>query len=75
MTHSSMESPVSFDGGEMRVGMYDEELKRFNWSLLALEILLFLIGIWNLSSATGVQDKSLGLYKTQASLVWNRNVL
>jgi rod shape determining protein RodA len=61
-----MESPVSFDGGEMRVGIYEEELKRFNWSLIALEILLFLIGIWNLMSATGVQDKSLGLYKNQA---------
>lgn len=65
MTHSSMESPVSFDGGEMRVGMYEEELKQFNWSLIALGIVLFGIGIWNLISATGVQDKSLGLYKNQ----------
>jgi rod shape determining protein RodA len=66
MTHSSIESPVTFDGGEMRVGMYDEELKRFDWSLIAIEILLFAVGIWNLISATGVQDKSLGLYKSQA---------
>jgi rod shape determining protein RodA len=66
MTHSSIESPVSFDGGEMRVGMYDEELKKFNWSLIAVEVLLFGVGIWNLISATGVQDKSLGLYKSQA---------
>src|SRR3954453_19109799 len=66
MTHSSMESPASIDSGEMRVGMYEEELKKFNWSLIAIEILLFLIGIWNLVSATGVQDKSLGLYKNQA---------
>lgn len=66
MTHSSIESPVSFDGGEMRFGMYDEELRKFNWSLLALEIVLFGIGIWNLTSAASVQDKSLGLYKTQA---------
>jgi rod shape determining protein RodA len=66
MTHSSMESPVSFDQGEMRVGMYEEELKKFDWSLLALEVLLFGVGIWNLISATGVADKSLGLYKSQA---------
>src|SRR6185312_7250447 len=66
MTHTSMESPVNFDGGEMRVGMYEEELKKFNWSLIALEIVLFGIGLWNLISATGVADKSLGLYKNQA---------
>lgn len=66
MTHSSMETPTSFETEEMRIGMYEEELKQFNWSLIAIEIILFLIGIWNLSSATGVQDKSLGLYKNQA---------
>ncbi len=66
MTHSSIESPVHYNDGEMRAGMYEEELKKFNWSLIALEILLFGIGIWNLMSATGVQDKSLGLYKNQA---------
>jgi rod shape determining protein RodA len=66
MTHSSIESPVSFDGGEMRVGMYEEELKKFNWSLIAVEVFLFGVGLWNLSSATGVADKSLGLYKSQA---------
>jgi rod shape determining protein RodA len=68
MTHSWMESPASIDEGTMRVGMYDEEFKKFNWNLLILEILLFAIGIWNLISATGVEDKSLGLYKTQ--LLW-----
>lgn len=68
MTHSSIETPTSFDQGEMRVGLYDEELKKFNWSLIALEAMLFGIGIWNLMSATGVQDKSLGLYKSQ--LLW-----
>ena len=66
MTHSSMESPTIPDHGEIRMGMYEEELKRFNWSLIALEVVLFGIGLWNLVSATGVQDKSLGLYKTQA---------
>ena len=66
MTHSSMESPMIIEGSEMHTGMYEEELKKFNWSLIALEIILFGIGIWNLSSATGVQDKALGLYKSQA---------
>ena len=66
MNHSSIESQSGFESEEMRIGMYEEELKQFNWSLIAVEIVLFLIGIWNLSSATGVQDKSLGLYKNQA---------
>jgi rod shape determining protein RodA len=66
VTHSWMESQApSLDEGTMRVGMYEEELKKFNWNMLILEFLLFGIGIWNLVSATGVQDKSLGLYKQQ----------
>ncbi|MGK5083349.1 rod shape-determining protein RodA [Bdellovibrionota bacterium FG-1] len=65
MTHSWTETPISLDEGSMRVGMYEEELKKFNGNMLILEFLLFGIGIWNLISATGVQDKSLGLYKTQ----------
>jgi rod shape determining protein RodA len=63
-----MESPEIPDESTMRVGMYEEEFKKFNWNLLILEFLLFAIGIWNLISATGVEDKSLGLYKTQ--LLW-----
>ncbi len=51
-----------------RFGLYEEELKKFDWNLLILEIVLFGVGIWNLISATGVQDKSLGLYKSQ--LLW-----
>src|SRR5206468_3703622 len=66
MTHTSIESPIDYNDGESRTGMYEEELKKFNWNLLLLEVILFGIGIWNLISATGVQDKSLGLYKTQA---------
>lgn len=68
MTHSWMESPAPTDESQMRVGMYDEELKKFNWTLLILEVVLFGVGIWNLTSATGVQDKSLGLYRNQ--LLW-----
>jgi rod shape determining protein RodA len=60
-----MESPMPMEEGTLRTGMYEEELKKFNFNLLILEVVLFGIGIWNLASATGVQDKSLGLYKTQ----------
>jgi rod shape determining protein RodA len=54
--------------GSLRVGMYEEELRRFDWNMLILEIILVGVGIWNLISATGVADKSHGLYKTQ--LLW-----
>ena len=63
-----MESPMPLDESTSRTGFYDEELRKFNWNLLIIEILLFGVGIWNLISATGVQDKSLGLYKSQ--LIW-----
>ncbi len=69
MTHTSMESQIPLDdGNSVRTGLYDEEFRRFNWNLLVLEVMLFGIGIWNLISATGVEDKSMGLYKTQ--LLW-----
>ncbi|MBC7691657.1 MAG: rod shape-determining protein RodA [Methylotenera sp.] len=68
MTYTSTESPLPIEEGQLRVGMYDEELKKFNWNLLIIQFVLFGIGIWNLISATGVEDKSLGLYKTQ--LLW-----
>jgi rod shape determining protein RodA len=70
MTHSSMESQLPGDDlGSLRFGGFqDEELKRFNWVLLAMELILFLIGIWNLHSATSVEDKSLGLYRNQ--ILW-----
>jgi len=63
-----MESPMPLEEGSLRVGMYEEELKKFNWNLLILEMIIFGVGIWNLISATTVQDKSLGLYKHQ--LLW-----
>ncbi len=65
MTHSSTESPMLLEDGGVRFGMYEEELKKFNWNLLVLELVLFGIGLWNLVSATGVQDKSQGLYRQQ----------
>ncbi len=68
MTHSTMETPFALDESSIRTTMYEEELKKFNWVLLILEVLLFGIGIFNLISATTVQDKSLGLYKSQ--LLW-----
>ncbi len=68
MTHTSMESPTPLEEGTLRVGMYDEELKKFNWNMLLLQLILFGVGMWNLISATGVEDKSMGLYKTQ--LLW-----
>jgi rod shape determining protein RodA len=63
-----MESQSVPEEGTMRIGMYEEEFRKFNWNLLILEILLFAIGIWNLLSATSVEDKALGLYKSQ--LLW-----
>ncbi|MBY0469557.1 rod shape-determining protein RodA [bacterium] len=68
MVHSALESPTPIETETSRMGMYEEELKKFNWSLIALEVILFALGIWNLISATAVEDKSLGLYKTQ--LLW-----
>ncbi len=68
MTHSSMETPMPLDESAMRVGLYDEELKKFNWSLLILEVLIFAIGIGNITRAPGVASKSPGLYTNQ--LLW-----
>ena len=34
MTHSWMESPSLADESTMRVGMYEEEFKKFNWNLV-----------------------------------------
>jgi rod shape determining protein RodA len=68
--HNTMESPtpVYESGSGSGLGMYEEELKRFNWTLIGLELLIFAVGIWNLHSATTVADKSLGLYRTQ--ILW-----
>lgn len=66
--YSATESQIPLDESAMRVGMYDEELKKFNWNMLLIQVVIFSIGIMNLISATGVADKSHGLYRTQ--LLW-----
>jgi rod shape determining protein RodA len=58
----------AYSGSSMNTGMYEDELKKFNWNLIIIMFVVFGIGIVNLLSATGVEDKSLGLYKTQ--LLW-----
>lgn len=65
MTYSSMETR---EEAFQTPSYFDEDLKKFNWNLLIATVLLFAIGIWNLTSATSVDDKSLGLYRTQ--LLW-----
>ncbi|MBS1960782.1 MAG: rod shape-determining protein RodA [Bdellovibrionales bacterium] len=68
MSYTYSESPVVQDPSQNRYGFYDEELKKFNWNMLILEFILFGIGIWNLISATAVEDKSQGLFRNQ--LIW-----
>lgn len=68
MTYSSMEHQAPSLDMPNQQGFYDEDFKKFNWSLLLLQFILFGIGIWNLISATVVEDKSQGLYRTQ--LMW-----
>jgi cell division protein FtsW (lipid II flippase) len=46
----------------------NDSLKKFNYALLLTELILFAIGLWNLTSATSVEDKSQNLYRTQ--LIW-----
>lgn len=48
MTYSSSESPLENNGFEPRSGMYDEELRKFNWNLLLLQFALLESGsgIW-----------------------------
>ncbi len=68
MTYSSMESEIPIYDQQFQSNSTDEEFRKFNWTLFIIQIVLIGIGIWNLISATGVTDKSHGLYKTQ--LLW-----
>ncbi len=68
MTYTSTETPAQIQEETLRVGYYEEEFKRFNWNLLLFQLLLFGIGLFNLISATAVEDKSQGLYRNQ--LLW-----
>jgi rod shape determining protein RodA len=68
LTYTYSESQQSQDPSQNRYGFYDEELKKFNWNMLILEFILFGIGIWNLISATAVEDKAAGLFRNQ--LIW-----
>ena len=67
MSHTSFESESS-PLDPSRISLYDDELKKFNWNLILLQFVLYGIGIWNLMSATAVDDKSAGLFRTQ--LIW-----
>lgn len=69
MSYSYMESETAIsDDFSANQNAFEEEFRRFDWGLIILEIVLLAIGILNLYSATSVEDKSLGLYKTQ--LMW-----
>lgn len=68
MSYTYSETREQQDPSQNRYGFYDEELKKFNWNMLILEFILVGIGIWNLISATAVDDKSQGLFRNQ--LIW-----
>lgn len=68
MTYTSTDSHSPYETPVQESFYQEEEFKRFNWTLLILEVILFSIGIWNLISATAVDDKSQGLFRTQ--LMW-----
>ena len=65
MTYTSMETNLDQQFDPNRSSSYEEEFKWLKWVPLILEILILTIGMLNLSSATSVEDKSLGLWKNQ----------
>ncbi len=67
MTYSTMESDIQ-DFSSIHHTGYEEDFKKFNWNLFLIQLILFSVGIWNLISATTVEDKASGLYKTQ--IIW-----
>ncbi len=66
MTYSSMETNLDQTFDPNRSSNYEEEFKWLKWVPLILELIILSIGMMNLLSATGVEDKSLGLWKNQA---------
>jgi rod shape determining protein RodA len=63
--YSSMETNLDQQFDPNRSTSYEEEFKWLKWVPLILEIIILTIGMINLSSATAVDDKSLGLWKNQ----------
>jgi rod shape determining protein RodA len=66
MTYTSMETNLDQQFDPHRSSSYEEEFKWLKWVPLILEFLLLSIGMINLSSATAVEDKSMGLWRNQA---------
>jgi rod shape determining protein RodA len=66
MNYTSMETNLDQQFDPNRMSNYEEEFKWLKWVPLILQILLLAVGMLNLSSATAVGDKSLGLWKNQA---------
>ena len=65
MTYSSMETNLDQHFDPNHSSHYEEEFKWLKWVPLILELVILTIGMINLSSATSVEDKSLGLWKNQ----------
>ena len=65
MTYTSMETNLDQQFDPNRMTTYEEEFKWLKWVPLILEIVLITLGMINLSSATSVEDHSLGLWKNQ----------
>lgn len=60
--YESPQSPLDF---EHHTHADEDELRRFNWTLLILQTLIFGVGIWNMISATGADADQTHLYRTQ----------
>lgn len=63
--YTSMETNLDQQFDPNRTTSYEEEFKWLKWVPLILEMIILTIGMINLSSATAVDDKSLGLWKNQ----------
>jgi len=61
-----METNLDHQFDPNRTSSFEEDFKWLKWVPLLLELLLIGIGMLNLSSATAVEDKAMGLWKNQA---------